>query len=77
MKAAFIAAIAAFSLASCSNQPMTPEQSAQVMQIIQMNQHNTDEMNRNAAIIAAGAARHAPTNCITSYVGDSAYTTCQ
>ena len=77
MKTTIAIAVCVFALAGCSHQPMTPEQSAQMMQVIQMNQHNWDQTNRNAAIIAAGAQPHAPTNCITSYTSGTAYTTCQ
>jgi len=77
MKTPFTVAICILALAGCASRPLTPEDQAAVARIIQMNQHNFDEMNRNAATIAAGAQQHAPTNCITSYVSDSAYTTCQ
>lgn len=77
MKAAFATAIAALSLAACSNQPMTPEQQALIVQMMQNNQAATAQANQNAAIIAGAARQNSPVNCITSYASGSAYTTCQ
>jgi hypothetical protein len=77
MPRVFTVALCALATVACSHQPMTAEESAQTMQVIQMNQHNWDQMNRNAAIIAAGARPSPPVNCLTSYADGIASTFCQ
>ncbi|HTT82168.1 MAG TPA: hypothetical protein VMF67_01670 [Rhizomicrobium sp.] len=77
MSKPLIAAILiAFSLTACSSQPMTPEKSEQMQEVLRLNQHLSDEAQRNHAIMMQGLMhQNAPINCFTP--PGSPYTTCQ
>jgi PBP1b-binding outer membrane lipoprotein LpoB len=77
MKIVFAVTAGALLLTGCSHQPMTPQQQAIIMQMMQNNQAAVAQANQNAAILGAAARQNAPVNCITSYSSGAAYTTCQ